>query len=373
MSGKPIYVTRPYMPPLEEFIPFLERIWESGMLSNDGEFHRQLERALCDYLGVAHVTLFNNGTSALIAALRPLDLRGEVITTPYSFVATSHALLWNDLAPVFADIKPGDANIDPARIEAAITPRTVAILGVHCYGNPCDVDAIREIAAARGLKLIYDAAHAFGVRQDGDSLLNHGDLSVLSFHATKVFTTFEGGAVVCNDGDLKRRLDRLRNFGFSGPEAEAVELGLNGKMNEFEAAFGLLQLRHVDRAIARRREIDALYRRLLRGIPGIRCLGFAGAGFSGNHSYFPIAVETPYPLSRDGLYDKLFGLNIHARRYFCPLISKLAMYRDISSARPDNLPVADLLAQQVLCLPIYPALEDASIEEIAELVRGDGK
>jgi dTDP-4-amino-4,6-dideoxygalactose transaminase len=271
MSDPPIYVTQPYLPPLEEFIPYLEQIWASKRVTNNGPFHQQLERALCEYLGVEHLALFANGTLALVTALQALRITGEVITTPYSFVATAHSLLWNGITPVFVDIDPDTLNLDPTKIEAAITPQTTAILPVHCYGNPCDVDAIQEIADNYNLKVIYDAAHAFGVQCHCGSVLKHGDLSVLSFHATKVFNTFEGGAIICPDAKTKRHIDHLKNFGFVN-ETTVVASGINGKMSEFSAALGLLQLRHVDQVIERRREIDKMYREALKDVPGIACV-----------------------------------------------------------------------------------------------------
>jgi dTDP-4-amino-4,6-dideoxygalactose transaminase len=366
MGDEPIYVTRPHLPPLKEFIPYLERIWESRILTNKGPFHQQLEVALCDFLGVEQLALFANGTIALVTALQALRVTGEVITTPFSFVATSHSLLWNGNRPVFVDIEPRTLNLDPRRIEAAITPQTTAVLPVHCYGNACDVDAIQAIADSYNLKVIYDAAHAFGVRRGDESLLRHGDLSVLSFHATKVFNTFEGGAIVCPDARTKQHIDRLKNFGFVN-ETTVVEPGINGKMSEFNAALGLLQLAHLDAALDRRREIDARYREHLRVVSGITCVEW-GDGNSPNFGYFPILVEPEYPLDRDGLYAKLRQHGIFGRRYFYPLISDFPMYRGLPSARRDNLPVANAIAEKVLCLPIYPALDDESVDRIAALI-----
>ena len=362
----PVYVTQPFLPPLEEFIPYLEQIWESKILTNGGPFHEQLEQALCGYLGVEHIALFTNGTIALITALQALRITGEVITTPYSFVATSHSLLWNGIKPVFVDIDPTTLNLDPAKIEAAITPQTTAIMPVHCYGHPCDVEAIQKIADNYNLKVIYDAAHAFGVQDEGGSVLRHGDLSVLSFHATKVFNTFEGGAIVCPDAKTKVRIDQLKNFGHVG-EVTVVAPGINGKMSEFNAALGLLQLKHIDKVLARRKEIDTAYRDNLKGVKGIRCLQDAGEKVA-NYSYFPILVEADYPIRRDDLYQKLKDNGIHPRRYFYPLISDFPMYRGLPSAHRDNLPVAAAAAQKVLCLPIYPALETAQIETITGLI-----
>lgn len=363
---KQIYVTQPFLPPLEEFIPYLETIWDNKQLTNCGPFHHQLEDELCKYLGVEHIALFTNATIALVTALQSLRITGEVITTPYSFVATSHSLLWNGIKPVFVDIDPNTLNIDPAKIEAAITPQTTAIMPVHCYGHPCDIDAIQKIADNYNLKVIYDAAHAFGVQDANGSILRHGDLSVLSFHATKVFNTFEGGAIVCPDAKTKARIDQLKNFGHAG-EITVVAPGINGKMSEFNAALGLLQLKYLDTAIAQRKEIDTTYRKQLKGVKGIHCLSDAGEKVA-NYSYFPILVEASYPISRDDLYQKLKDNGIHPRRYFYPLISDFPMYRGLPSSHRENLPVATVAAQQVLCLPIYPDLEMSSVDEITRFI-----
>lgn len=370
MSEQPIFVTQPFLPPLEEFIPYLQQIWDSRILTNGGPLHQQLEQALCEYLGVEHIALFNNGTSALVTALQALELSGEVITTPYSFVATAHALLRNGLTPVFVDIDPHTLNLDPTKIEAAITPNTSAILPVHCYGNPCDVAAIQAIADRHGLKVLYDAAHAFGVQDAGGSILRHGDLSVLSFHATKVFNTFEGGAIVCPDAATKRRIDALKNFGIVD-EVTVTAAGLNGKLSEIHAAAGLLQLKHLDQALQRRAEVDRAYRELLSDVPGIRVLEGTGQTVA-NYAYFPILVEDDYPLSRDALYQRLKERQIFARRYFYPLISAFPMYRTHPAAEPANLPVAGAVADRVLCLPIYPALTDAELQRVLEIVKGGG-
>jgi dTDP-4-amino-4,6-dideoxygalactose transaminase len=366
--SSPIYVTQPVLPPLEEFMPYLQEIWDNKILTNGGPFHQQLEKALCDYLGVKHLALFSNGTLGLVTALQALRVTGEVITTPYSFVATAHSLLWNGIKPVFADVHPDTLNIDPQKIEAAITPQTTAIMPVHCYGHPCDVEAIQKIADNYNLRVIYDAAHAFGVQDDGGSILRHGDLSVLSFHATKVFNTFEGGAIVCPDAKTKQRIDHLKNFGFVD-ETTVVAPGINGKMSEINAAFGMLQLKHVDLALARRKSIDAVYREALKDVPGIRCVRDTGEQVA-NHSYFPILVEGDYPISRDALYQKLRNNNIYARRYFYPLISEFPMYRGMSSSHRDNLPVASNAAQKVLCLPIYPALNSKDQQKVIDLIIG---
>jgi dTDP-4-amino-4,6-dideoxygalactose transaminase len=365
-ANKPIYVTQPYLPPLEDFIPYLEKIWTSKTLTNGGPFHQRLERALCHYLGVDHVALFANGTLALLTALQALRIRGEVITTPYSFVATAHAMLWNGIKPVFVDICPRTLNLDPAKIEAAITPETSAIVPVHCYGHPCNVEAIQKIADDYNLKVVYDAAHAFGVQDRDGSVLRHGDLSVLSFHATKVFNTFEGGAIVCPDAKVKQRIDQLKNFGFAD-EVTVVAPGINGKMSEVNAAFGMLQLERIDQAISRRRAIDSVYREMLGNVEGVLCLEDSGETFS-NYSYFPILLDSAYPLSRDALYRKLRGESIYARRYFYPLISDFPMYRGLPSARRENLRVAAGVAERVLCLPIYPDLEEEQVISIVQSI-----
>lgn len=367
MSDKPIYVTQPYLPPLEEFVPYLQQIWDNKILTNGGPMHQQLEAALGDYLGVEHVALFNNGTIALLTALQALRVTGEVITTPYSFVATAHSLLWNGIKPVFADIDPHTLNLDPAKIEAAITPQTTAIMPVHCYGNPCDVETIQKIADNYNLRVIYDAAHAFAVEDAGGSILRHGDLSVLSFHATKVFNTFEGGAIICPDAKTKKRIDQLKNFGFVD-EVTVVAPGINGKMSEVNAAFGLLQLQHIDQAMQRRREIDQYYRQQLKDVPGIRLVDGTGQ-VTANYSYFPILVDADYSLSRDALYQKLKDHGIFARRYFYPLISEFPMYRGMNSAQRNNLPIANAIAEQVLCLPIYPALNSSEAEKISRIIK----
>lgn len=364
---KPIYVTQPELPPLSEFLPYLERIWETRNLTNGGPYHRQLEEALCEYLGVSNLALFTNGTIALITALQALRITGEVITTPYSFVATAHSLLWNGIRPVFVDVDPNTLNMDPDRIEAAITPQTTAILPVHCYGHPCDVDRIESIAETYGLKVIYDAAHAFGVNCHCGSVLTHGDLSVLSFHATKVFNTFEGGAIVCPDAKTKQRIDHLKNFGFVN-ETTVVAAGINGKMNEFSSALGLLQLKGIDAALEKRQAIDGWYRQGLAGIPGIRCLAHSGETRS-NFAYFPILVDSGYPLSRDALYERLAAQGIHGRRYFYPLISDFPMYRGLPSAAHANLPKARAAAASVICLPIYPALPREVVEQVVSIIR----
>ncbi len=363
---KPIFVTQPHLPPLEEFLPMLEEIWASRVLTNGGPFHAKLEKELAEYLGVPYLALFTNATIALVTALQALRITGEVITTPYSFVATAHSLLWNGIKPVFVDVDAKTLNLDPAKIEAAITPQTTAIMPVHCYGHPCDVDAIEKIASTYNLKVIYDAAHAFGVQCHCGSVLKHGDLSVLSFHATKVFNTFEGGAIICPDAKTKARIDQLKNFGHAG-EVNVVAPGINGKMSEFNAALGLLQLKHIDQALQSRKVIDQAYREKLRGVRGIHCLGDAGETRA-NYAYFPILVQAAYPISRDELNQRLRDHGIFARRYFYPLISEFPMYRGLASAHRDNLPVASAAALQVLCLPIYPDLPMAAVDEIAAFI-----
>ncbi len=364
---KPIYVTQPYLPPLEEFTPYLKKIWDNKILTNGGPFHQQLENELCEYLGVKYISLFTNATIALVTALQALRISGEVITTPYSFVATAHSLLWNGIKPVFVDVDPKTLNLDPSKIEAAITPQTTAIMPVHCYGHPCDVDAIQKIAANHNLKIIYDAAHAFGVNCHCGSVLNHGDLSVLSFHATKVFNTFEGGAIICPDAQTKLHIDQLKNFGFVD-EVTVIAPGINGKMSELNAAFGLLQLKHIDGALADRKKIDATYREQLAEVKGIRCIDQSYETKS-NYAYFPILVQPDYPMSRDALYQKLKDHGIFARRYFYPLISDFPMYRNTHSAHHDNLPVAVDVSNKVLCLPIYPSLQSKELQRVIEVIK----
>lgn len=366
MNDESVYVTRPYLPPLEELQPYLEQIWANRQLTNGGPFHQQLEQALCEYLGVEHISLFANGTLALVTALQALRITGEVITSPYSFVATAHSLLWNGIKPVFVDIDPETFNLDPAKIEAAITPQTTAILPVHVYGWPCDTQRIQAVADKYGLKVIYDAAHAFAVKDEGGSVLRHGDLSILSFHATKVFTTFEGGAIVSPDEKTKKRIDYLKNFGFVD-EVTVVAPGINGKMNEFQAAVGLVQLKHIDGAISERAKIAARYRERLSGIDGVHFLPIACQG-AANNSYFPLFVQYDYPIGRDKLYGKLKEQGISARRYFYPLISDFPMYRGLPSAQRSNLPVAATAASQVLCLPIFPGLDMGTVDRVCDLI-----
>jgi dTDP-4-amino-4,6-dideoxygalactose transaminase len=367
MNKPPIYVTQPTLPPLDEFIPYLEKIWDSKILSNNGPMHQQLEKELADYLGVKYVALFNNGTNALLTALQALDLNGEVITTPYSFIATANSIVWNGLTPVFVDIDPETLNLDPSKIEAAITDKTTAIMPVHCYGNSCDVDAIKTIADKHGLKVLYDAAHAFAVKDANGSILNHGDLSVLSFHATKVFNTFEGGAVICHNEETKARIDKLKNFGIVD-ETTVTDIGINGKMSEVNAAFGLLQLKKIDAALQNRRTVDTFYRTALSDVKGITAVDKVD-GLKSNYSYFPILIEDDYPLSRDELYLKLKNEDIFARRYFYPLISNTKPFKNYSSSKASNLTVATSIADKVLCLPLFPNLETRSVQRIIDCIK----
>ena len=367
-QNNPIYVTQPFLPPLDEFIPYLREIWKSKWLTNAGPFHQKLETALAEYLDVEHLALFVNGTLALVTALQALRITGEVITTPFSFVATTHALWWNGIKPVFVDIEPEFLNIDPEKIEAAITPQTTAILPVHVYGNPCNVERIRQIADTYGLQVIYDACHAFGVTINGDSILNFGDLSVLSFHATKVFTTFEGGAIICHDEKIKKRIDFLKNFGFAG-ETTVVGPGINAKMSEFQAALGLLQLKHIDEAIEKRKRITELYRGHLKDTKGIKIL-YDIKGVRHNYPYFPILIDhREYGKSRDEVYEELKRYNIYTRRYFYPLISQFPTYKGLESAQHRKMPVAERVAKEVLCLPIYPDLDLAVLNDIFALLK----
>ncbi len=365
---KIITVTQPFMPPLEEFIPYLEQIWENKWLTNNGPLHQRLEEELAKYLGVKYISLFSNGTLALISALQALNITGEVITTPFSFVATTHALWWNKITPVFVDVEPEYMNLDPIKIEAAITEKTSAIMPVHVYGNPCQIDEIYKIADKHGLKVIYDAAHAFGVKKNGTSILNYGDLSVLSFHATKVFSTIEGGAIICHTPEMKHHIDNLKNFGFRG-ETVVEEPGINAKLNELQAAYGLLQLKYIDRLIIKRKEITDLYRDLLKDISGISFLTDM-ENVTHTYSYFPILIdEAVYGYSRDEIYNKLKENEILSRRYFYPLISEFEPYKNLSSASFSNLEIAAKVSRAVLCLPIYVDLEQEDIITIVNIIK----
>lgn len=366
-NPKKIYVTKPALPSLNEFLPYLKEIWDSRILTNNGPFHQQFEKELAEYLGVKYVSLFANGTLALVTALQALRITGEVITTPFSFVATTHALWWNNIKPVFVDIEPEYFTLDPEKIEAAITPQTTAILAVHVYGNPCRVEKIQKIADTYGLKVIYDAAHAYGVKVNGQSILNFGDLSVLSFHATKVFNTFEGGAIICHNEKTKKRIDFLKNFGFAD-EVTVVEPGINAKMNEFQAALGLLQLKHVEEYIEKRKAVAAKYRNELKNVKGIRFLDDI-PGVKHSYTYFPVLIdEKIYGESRDEVYERLKKNNIYGRRYFYPLISRFSTYRGLASASAVNLPVAEKIANQVICLPIFPDLKSETIKQVITLI-----
>ena len=365
-ENKLITVTSPLLPKLEDFIPMLQDIWDRKWLTNNGHYHKELEKALADYLGVQYISLFTNGTLPLITALQALRISGEVITTPYSFVATTHSIWWNGLKPVFVDVEEETGNIDPEKIEAAITPHTTAIMPVHVYGTPCNMKRIQEIADIYGLKVIYDAAHAFGVKENGESVLKAGDMSTLSFHATKVYNTVEGGALVCHDEATKKRIDYLKNFGFAG-ETTVVAPGINSKMDEIRAAYGLLNLKQVDDAIAKRKATAEKYRAALKDVPGIRFLNDI-EGVHHNYAYFPIFISAEYGISRDALYEKLKEHNIYGRRYFYPLISTFSAYKGLDSANPANLPVAHKLADQVLCLPIFAGLTDEDIDRTIKVI-----
>ncbi len=363
MAEKQITVTSPLMPSLEEFNVYLEDIWKRKWITNNGYYHKELEKALCDYLGVPFISLFTNGTLPLITALQALRITGEVITTPFSFVATTHSLWWNGIKPVFVDIDPVTCNLDPDKIEAAITPRTTAIMPVHVYGNPCDTQKIQEIADKYGLKVIYDAAHAFGVKVNGESVLNAGDMSTLSFHATKVYNTIEGGALIMHDEQTKKRIDYLKNFGFAG-ETTVVAPGINSKMDEMRAAYGLLNLKQVDKAIEWRKHVAGLYRQALKDVDGITFFDDI-VGVKNNYAYFPIFVDVEkYGMTRDELYFKMKDHNVFGRRYFYPLISTFSTYRGLESSKRENLPVAIEKAEQVICLPMYYGLSDEEVEQI---------
>lgn len=367
MNNKKITVTSPLLPELDDFIEDLKNIWENKWITNNGDYHKKLEKALAEYLKVPYVSLFTNGTLPLITALQAMRITGEVITTPYSFVATTHSIWWNGCKPVFVDIDPKTGNIDPDKIEAAITPRTTAIMPVHVYGKPCDTKAIQEIADKYGLKVIYDAAHAFGVEANGESILNAGDISTLSFHATKVFNTIEGGAMIMHDEKTKKRIDDLKNFGFHD-EVTVVAPGINSKMDEMRAAYGLLNLRQVDKAIEARHQVAIKYRNALRDVDGITFFDDMD-GVKHNYSYFPIFIDAEkYGMTRDELYEKMKSQNVLGRRYFYPLISEFSTYRGLDSASRENLPNAHKMADSVICLPMHHALSDEDIHRTLECV-----
>jgi len=368
MEKKVITVTSPLLPPLEEFIPYLEDIWKRKWITNNGYYHQKLEDALCEYLKVPYISLFTNGTLPLMVALQALRITGEVITTPYSFVATTHSLWWNGIKPVFVDIDPVTCNIDPNKIEAAITPRTTAIMPVHVYGVPCNIQRIQEIADKYGLKVIYDAAHAFGVEVNGESILKAGDMSTLSFHATKTYNTIEGGALICQDEKIKQRIDYLKNFGFAG-ETTVVAPGINGKMDELRASYGLLELRYVKAAIEKRGEVSKHYRKALKDIAGISYMEDV-VGVKSNNSYFPIFVsKEKYGKSRDELYEEMKADYVLGRRYFYPLISTFSTYKGLDSARPENLQCATKIADSVICLPMHHELSYEDVERVVNVIR----
>lgn len=362
-----ITVTSPLLPSLEDFNKYLEDIWQKKWITNNGEYHKRLEAALCEYLKVPYISLFTNGTLPLITALQALEIKGEVITTPYSFVATTHSIWWNGCTPVFVDIDPATGNIDPEKIEAAITPRTTAIMPVHVYGKPCRTDEIQEIADRHGLKVIYDAAHAFGVEVNGESILKAGDMSTLSFHATKVFNTIEGGAIVMKDAETKNKIDFLKNFGFAD-EVTVVGPGINSKMDEVRAAYGLCELEIIDAAIEARHQVAMRYREALRDVEGITFFDDM-PGVKHNYSYFPIFVDAEkYGMTRDELYFKMRDNDVLGRRYFYPLISTFETYKGLPSASPENLPNAHLMANSVICLPMHHELGWKNIETIINLI-----
>ena len=363
-----IYVTQPYLPELKELIPYLEEIWENKIVTNGGKFHTQLEKELADFLRVPYVSLFSNGTLALITAIKSLNIKGEVITTPYSFVATTHSLWWNGLKPVFVDVNPLTGNMLPENIEAAITPQTKAILPVHVYGNPCNVLEIDSIAKIHNLPVIYDAAHAFGVTVNKTSVLQYGDLSILSFHATKCFNTFEGGAIISHSAAAKKHIDQLKNFGFAD-ETTIIGTGINAKMNEFQAAVGLVQLKHFDEALHKRKQIFELYHNALSDIPGI-CVIHPRAEVASNYSYAPVIINAEITrFTRDELYTELSENHIFTRRYFYPLISNLEVYNGLPSAQMKNLPHANMLSNSIICLPLYTDLEHKDVEKIIMVIR----
>lgn len=367
MNKNSIFVTQPSLPPLNEFYEYLQKIWETKWLTNGGPYHEQLEKELCNFLNVPFISLFSNGTLALITALQALRITGEVITTPFSFVATTHSLWWNNIKPVFVDIEPQTCNIDPEKIEAAITPQTTAIMPVHVYGNPCNHKAILQIADNYNLRIIYDAAHAFGVKQNKVNICNWGDLSVLSFHATKVFNTFEGGAIICHDAKMKRHIDDLKNFGFRD-ETTVIAPGINAKMNEVQAAMGLLSLKYIPQAIEKRRNIFIYYQTLLQDTKGIKTLNIS-ENVEYNYAYFPIFIdETQFGQSRDAVYEKLKKEQIFTRRYFYPLISNFSTYKSLPSANKKNLLQSNQIANKVLCLPIYPNLKFEDIKKISNIL-----
>jgi dTDP-4-amino-4,6-dideoxygalactose transaminase len=367
-----ITVTQPLLPPLQEFFPYLEDIWNRKWITNNGFYHTELEKALCEYLKVPYISLFTNGTIPLMIALQKLRITGEVITTPFSFVATTHAIWWNGLTPVFVDVEEETGNLDPTKIEDAITKQTTAIMPVHVYGNPCNTEKIQSIADKYGLKVIYDAAHAFGVEKNGISILNAGDMSTLSFHATKTYNTIEGGAIVCQNKETKKQIDYMKNFGFEG-ESEVSIPGINGKMDEIRSAYGILNLNYIDEAIGKRKIVVEQYRKELRNIPGIRYMQDLDE-VKYNYSYFPIFVnKVKLGTGRDILYEKLKDYGIFSRRYFYPLISSFSPYRNLVSASENNLPIATKLASEVICLPTHHGLEEKEVDMIIDIILKEKK
>jgi dTDP-4-amino-4,6-dideoxygalactose transaminase len=368
LSDEAIYVTRPHLPDLNEYLPYLEKIWKNKYLTNWGPLAQEFEKELAEVLGVKYLSIVSNGTLGLLIAIKVLGLRGEIITTPYSFVATAHSLIWNKLSPIFVDVDPVTGNLNPDLIESAITSSTTAIMPVHIYGNPCDHDRIQVIAKKHNLKVIYDAAHAFNVRYQGQPILNWGDISVLSFHATKIFSSIEGGAIISPSLEMKQRVDRLKNFGFVG-EVSIEDIGINSKMNEFQAAFGLMQLKHFDELKQKRKELYNLYMDGLKGTEGISFFPIS-ADVDYNYAYFPIRInEKVFGRSRDDVYEELKKVNVYTRRYFYPLISSLEIYRNFESSEPEKLPVANEIANQVLCLPFYPDLEHETAGKIVAYIK----
>ena len=367
MKKNQIFVGEPSLPPLEELIPYLERVWKNKMVSNSGPFHQQFEEELCKYLNVPYISLVSNGTVGLMIALQALDIKGEVITTPYTYAATSQSLLWNKIKPVFIDIDPTTLNIDPKKIEGVITPHTSAIMPVHAYGNPCDVDEIEKIAVKYKLKVVYDAAHAFGVEDDRGSILKYGDLSVMSFHATKVFNTFEGGAIVSKDSDLKNRIDQIKNFG-KASETDVDQIGFNGKMNEFSSALGILNLKYITTNIKKRKTLHDAYCNELKNTIGIRCHKEFKL-VENNYSYFPIFVDDKYPLTRDQLYFRLKENGINGRRYFYPLVTQLSIFNKVNDKNKNDLSIAERITKRVICLPIFSDMDPKTINMIVNLIK----
>ncbi|MDA8671633.1 DegT/DnrJ/EryC1/StrS family aminotransferase [Gammaproteobacteria bacterium] len=366
MKSKSLYVTQPSLPDLSRLTPLLENIWKTRVLSNKGPYHDQLEEALCKYLDVPYISLVSNGTLGLIIALKALNISGNVITTPYTFAATAHSIMWNNLQPLFVDIDRDTLNLDPTLLEQAITPETTAIMPVHVYGNPCADEEISRIANKYGLKVIYDSSHAFGVKCASHNIFEFGDLSVLSFHATKVFNTFEGGAIICRSKEMKEHIDQLKNFGFTN-EISVEQIGINGKMNEFSAAIGLLQLENVDADIEKRKSIDATYRKILRSVEGVKCFEYT-EGTEANYSYFPIFINSNFLISRDELYHKLKDLNIFSRRYFYPIITELNAYKTHPVLSRNKLSEAYTAAECVLCLPIFSEMTNSDAKKVANAI-----